>query len=55
MAAAQLSPNDQAKLQLMQDMEIEMMSDLYNRMTGACHKKCIAPKYNDAELGNGMC
>lgn len=41
----------QAKLQLMQEMEIEMMSDLYTRMTQACHKKCIPPKYGDAELG----
>lgn len=53
MAAAQLSPGDQAKLQMMQDIEIEMMSDLYNRMTSACHKKCIPPKYNDSELGKG--
>lgn len=51
MAAAQLKPAEQAKLQLMQEMEIEMMSDLYNRMTNACHRKCIPPKYNDAELG----
>jgi hypothetical protein len=49
--AIQLSPGDQAKLQLMQEMEIEMMSDLYNRMTTACHKKCIPPKYSDSELG----
>lgn len=49
--AMQLSESDQAKVQMMQDLEIEMMSDLYNRMTNACHKKCIAPKYNEAELG----
>uniref|UniRef100_A0A182NP99 Mitochondrial import inner membrane translocase subunit n=1 Tax=Anopheles dirus TaxID=7168 RepID=A0A182NP99_9DIPT len=42
-----------AKLQLMQEMEIEMMSDLYSRMTQACHKKCIPPKYADSELGKG--
>ncbi|XP_059609114.1 mitochondrial import inner membrane translocase subunit Tim10 [Phlebotomus argentipes] len=53
MAAAQLKPAEQAKLQMMQEMEIEMMSDLYNRMTNACHRKCIPPKYNDAELGKG--
>lgn len=53
MAQQQMSPVEQAKLQMMQDLEIEMMSDLYNRMTNACHKKCIPPKYGDAELGKG--
>lgn len=48
----QMDAAQQAKLQLMQEMEIEMMSDLYSRMTQACHKKCIPPKYSDAELGN---
>lgn len=47
----QMSAGEQAKLAMMQDLEIEMMSDLYNRMTSACHKKCIPPKYNDSELG----
>lgn len=51
--AQNLSQADQAKLQMMQDMEIEMMSDLYNRMTAACHKKCIPPKYAEADLGKG--
>lgn len=44
---------DTAKLQLVQDLEIEMLSDMYNRMTNACHKKCIAPGYKDSELGKG--
>ena len=51
MAMPQMSASEQAKLQMMQDLEIEMMSDLYNRMTASCHKKCIPPKYSDAELG----
>jgi len=51
MALPQISSADQAKLQLMQEMEIEMMSDLYNRMTNACHKKCIPPRYSESELG----
>lgn len=50
---AQLSEADQAKLQMVQDVELEMMSDLYNRMTNVCHKKCIPPKYSEAELGKG--
>ncbi|CAO1424733.1 unnamed protein product [Diamesa hyperborea] len=55
MAMPQMSASEQAKLQMMQDLEIEMMSDLYNRMTASCHKKCIPPKYADAELGKGEC
>lgn len=51
--AQNISAADQAKLQMMQEMEIEMMSDLYNRMTQACHRKCIPPKYGDSELGKG--
>lgn len=44
---------DLSKMQLVQDLEIEMMADMYNRMTAACQKKCIPPKYKDAELGKG--
>lgn len=53
MAQPNMTLAEQAKLQMMQDLEIEMMSDLYNRMTTSCHKKCIPPKYGDAELGKG--
>lgn len=48
---AQMNPVDQAKMQMMQDLEIEMMSDLYNRMTQACHKKCVPPRYSEPDLG----
>lgn len=44
---------DDEKLKQIQDLEIEMMADMYNRMTNACHRKCIPPKYKDAELGKG--
>lgn len=44
---------DPSKMQLVNELEVEMMSDMYNRMTAACHKKCIAPKYRDAELNKG--
>ncbi|XP_011168081.1 mitochondrial import inner membrane translocase subunit Tim10 [Solenopsis invicta] len=50
---ATLPQLDETKLKLVQDLEIEMMSDMYNRMTSACHRKCIAPKYTEAELGKG--
>ncbi|XP_044729877.1 mitochondrial import inner membrane translocase subunit Tim10 [Chrysoperla carnea] len=44
---------DEEKLKLITELEIEMMADMYNRMTSACHKKCIPPKYRDADLGKG--
>lgn len=50
---AALPQLDEDKLKLVQELEIEMMSDMYNRMTSACHRKCIAPKYTEAELGKG--
>ncbi|XP_033211488.1 mitochondrial import inner membrane translocase subunit Tim10 [Belonocnema kinseyi] len=44
---------DEEKFKLVQELEIEMMSDMYNRMTSACHKKCIPPKYREPDLGKG--
>jgi len=44
---------DPSKMQLVADLEIEMMADMYNRMTSACHKKCIPPKYRDPDLSKG--
>lgn len=34
-------------------LEIEMMSDLYNRLSRTCHSKCIPPKYSEGELSKG--
>lgn len=42
-----------ASMQLVQELELEMMADMYNRMTTACHKKCIPPQYRDGELAKG--
>ncbi|EFN88880.1 mitochondrial import inner membrane translocase subunit Tim10 isoform X1 [Harpegnathos saltator] len=50
---ATLPQLDEDKLKLVQDLEIEMMQDMYNRMTSACHRKCITPKYTEPELGKG--
>lgn len=50
MAQAQL---DAQKLSLIQELEIEMMADMYNRLTNSCHKKCIPPAYTDAEIAKG--
>ncbi|KAL5017137.1 hypothetical protein ScPMuIL_006726 [Solemya velum] len=44
---------NEAQLKLVADLEIEMMADMYNRMTMTCQKKCIPPRYNDAELAKG--
>ncbi|XP_053983109.1 mitochondrial import inner membrane translocase subunit Tim10 [Hylaeus volcanicus] len=41
------------QIKLVENLEIEMMSDMYNRMTSACHRKCIPPKYIEAELTKG--
>jgi len=49
-AGMQLDPS---KMQLVTDLEIEMMSDMYNRMTNACQKKCIPTKYREADLSKG--
>ena len=49
MAAAPpgLTGLDAEKLKLVQDLEIEMMTDMYARLTNACHKKCVPPKYHE--------
>lgn len=52
MAAPQFNI-DASKLQVMAELEIEMMADMYNRMTRACQRKCIPKKYKDAELSKG--
>jgi len=50
MAMPQLDDN---KMKLVQELEIEMMTDMYARLTAACHKKCIPPKYREADLQKG--
>lgn len=44
---------DPSKIQMVAELEMEMMVDMYNRMTNACHKKCLPPKYKDADLTKG--
>jgi len=44
---------DPSKLQLVAELEMEMMVDMYNRMTSACHKKCLPPKYREGDLTKG--
>lgn len=35
------------------ELEVEMMTDMYNRMSSSCHKKCINTSYHEAELNKG--
>lgn len=35
------------------ELEVEMMTDMYNRMTSACHRKCISTSYHQADLNKG--
>ena len=35
------------------ELEVEMMTDMYNRLTAACQKKCISAKYKEPELTKG--
>lgn len=43
----------QAQLQMVADLEMEMMSDMYRRMTSACQQKCISTRYKEGELTKG--
>lgn len=38
-------------------VEIEMVSDLFNRLVKSCHAKCIDTAYHDEQLskGEGQC
>eukprot|EP00795_Rhopilema_esculentum_P015179 gene15179-6374_t len=44
---------DGANMQMLAELEVEMMTDMYNRLTNACQKKCIPTKYKEAELTKG--
>ena len=39
--------------QLAAELEAEMMADMYNRTTSACHPKCVPPHSREAELSKG--
>ncbi|KAH9497831.1 translocase of inner membrane 10 [Dermatophagoides farinae] len=44
---------DPSKMQIINELEVEMVADMYNRMTRACRLKCIVRKYKDSELSKG--
>lgn len=38
---------------LMAEIEIEMMTDMYNKIASTCHKKCISSRYREADITKG--
>lgn len=38
---------------LMAEIEIEMMTDMFNKISATCHKKCISSKYREPDLSKG--
>ncbi|MFH4976342.1 hypothetical protein AB6A40_003051 [Gnathostoma spinigerum] len=41
------------QLKVVAELEMEMMSDMYRRMTNACQSKCISTSYREGELTKG--
>ncbi|ODQ53492.1 hypothetical protein SAICODRAFT_56325 [Saitoella complicata NRRL Y-17804] len=35
------------------EAELDMVTDLFNRLVSSCHAKCIPPKYGEGELNKG--
>ncbi|KAF8139960.1 Tim10/DDP family zinc finger-domain-containing protein [Boletus reticuloceps] len=33
--------------------EIDMVSDVFNRIVASCHNKCISPRYAEGDLNKG--
>ncbi|EGO02858.1 hypothetical protein SERLA73DRAFT_102868 [Serpula lacrymans var. lacrymans S7.3] len=33
--------------------EIEMITDVFNRIVSSCHNKCISPRYSEGDLNKG--
>lgn len=45
--------SEEEQIKLLTDIELELMSDMFNKMTRACQKKCVPAKYKDSELSKG--
>jgi len=41
------------QMKIITDLEIEMMADMYNRMSSVCQKKCVPPRYGEGDLSKG--
>ncbi|ODQ63833.1 hypothetical protein NADFUDRAFT_83937 [Nadsonia fulvescens var. elongata DSM 6958] len=35
------------------EAELDMVTDMFNRLVESCHSKCITTKYDNGELSNG--
>jgi import inner membrane translocase subunit TIM10 len=35
------------------EAELDMVSDMFNRLVDVCHSKCITQKYNEGDLNKG--
>ncbi|XP_076461204.1 mitochondrial import inner membrane translocase subunit Tim10-like [Babylonia areolata] len=44
---------NEQQTKFIQDLEMEMMADMFNKMSSSCQKKCIPPKYRESELTKG--
>lgn len=40
-------------LSTLQQVELDMMADMYGRMTESCRKKCVKPEHKSGELNKG--
>ena len=40
----------QAQIQEMNNLEVDSMADMYNRMSSACLQKCVAANLSSAEI-----
>ncbi|ODV89510.1 hypothetical protein CANCADRAFT_32741 [Tortispora caseinolytica NRRL Y-17796] len=43
---------DQNKI-MAAEAELDMVTDMFNRLVDVCHQKCITPKYAEGELSKG--
>lgn len=35
------------------DSQLDMITDVFNRLVESCHAKCISPRYAEADLNKG--
>ncbi|CAB3401253.1 unnamed protein product [Caenorhabditis bovis] len=45
--------NAEAQMQQVAELEVEMMSDMYKKMTNSCQSKCISTAFKESELTKG--
>ncbi|KAI1730699.1 tim10/DDP family zinc finger domain-containing protein [Ditylenchus destructor] len=48
-----MAQQQQEALKMVAELEVEMMSDMYRRMTKCCQQKCVNSQYREAELTKG--